>query len=139
MRQMFRLKAIGSGSAARAATGFIQFHARDHSTACAQKIKRHGDHRAGLDLQHRIEQFALARILPDFVLQKWLLTGEHHANQPGLQRLLEFADQLVSVWAAIPGGDEMFTRLIEQPDGAFIRAGFGEAVLERLAHEGIEQ
>lgn len=81
----------------------------------------------------------MAGIFPDLVFEKRLLAGKDHANDAGLQRLFEFADELVSIRAGIPGGNEKFTGLIQEPDGAFVGAGFGEAMFDGLAQQRIEE
>src|ERR1051326_6662986 len=40
---------------------------------------------------------------------------------------------------AIPCRNKKFARLIQQPDSAFICAGFGESMFDCLAHQRIEQ
>jgi hypothetical protein len=42
------------------------------------------------------------------------------------------------VRAGIPGGDKKFTRVIQQPNCPFVRAGLSEPVFDRLAHQRIE-
>lgn len=132
--QMFRTKAC-PGRRVR----FIQLYAGDHTTTAAEEIKRDGNHGARLDLQRRIEQFAMTRIFPDLVFKERLFAGKNHANDARVQGLLEFSHQLVGVGAGIPGRDEKFANLIQEPDGAFIGAGFSEPAFNRLTHEWIEQ
>src|SRR3954471_5273615 len=42
------------------------------------------------------------------------------------------------MWPAIPGRNERLTRVIQQPDSAFVRSSFGESVFNRLAHQRIQ-
>jgi hypothetical protein len=130
---MFRTKASPGRR-----VGFIQLDAGDHPTTAPEEIKRHGNHRAGLNLKGRIEKLAVARIFPDLILKERLLAGEDHANDTSLQWLFEFAHKLPGVRARIPGRDKKFARLIQKPNSAFIRACFSEAVFNRLAHQGIK-
>ena len=134
MRQMFGMKTRTSRR-----SGFIQLDTRDYAPACSEEIERHGDHGIRLNLEHRVKQLALARVFPDFVLEKRLLAGEDHANKPGAQRLLELADQPLRLRSRIPGGDKKFTGLIGQPDSSLICAGFDETACDRLSHERVEE
>src|SRR5580765_5946903 len=117
----------------------IQLDARNHPPTSPQEIKRHSYHRAGLNFQSRIEKFAVARILPHLVLKKRLLAREDHADYASLQRLLEFSNQLIGMGSGVPRRDKKFTRLVQEPDSAFVSARFGEPVLNGLAHQRIEQ
>src|SRR5689334_4125566 len=105
--------------------GFIQLNTGDDPTASPQEVKWHGNHRVGLQLKHRIEKFALARVFPDLVFEKRLFAGEDHADKSGAERLLKFAHQLFGMRAGIPGGNKKLSSLLQQPHSSFVRAGFG--------------
>ena len=131
---MFRAETRACRSA-----GFIQLNAGDDPTASPQEIKRHGNHRVGLQLKHGIEKFALARVFPDFILEKRLFAGEDHADKSGAERLLKLAHQLFGMRTGIPGGNKKLSGLLQQPDGSFVRAGLREPALNDLAHQRIQQ
>src|SRR5207248_4825181 len=75
----------------------------------------------------------------DLVFDEWLLTREDHADEAGIQRLLEFPNELGGIGAGVEGRDQVLSGFVEEPDRAFVSSGVAEAALDGLAHERIEQ
>ena len=105
----------------------------------ADKVEGHRNERGSLHLQQRIKKFALFSALRNFILKKRLLTGEHHADQAGLQRLPESPDELIRLRTGVDRRHKEFRGIIDQPDCAFMRAGLRHAVAEDVEQQGIDQ